>query len=155
MSHTSNNCNGGNNTTLTNVIQQSHRPNIYTPPPEPPTNFLVRAGPPGLATDISHLCEGETMMILVQDPAYMAQIVKEGLDQASESLEMHVGAEKLWRTQLIGNTNLTHTEDLGSLMGQTFQSNPFFPSYSYLPSNQSLRFVPLVTSHRKSQLKRH
>lgn len=37
------------------------------------------------------------------------------------------------------------SQELGSLMGQTFQSLPFFRSFPSLPNNQSLQLAPLST----------
>lgn len=84
------------------------------------------------------------MTIIVQDPTHLAQILEEGLDHAIEGLGMQIWMDALRKTQLMGNMNMISTQELGELMGQTFQSLSFFPFYPFLPGNQSLKFVPFA-----------
>lgn len=73
--------------------------------------------------------------VMVQNRAYLAQIVKEGLDYAIEILGMRILEETLQQSRMVGHINTTNSLELGALMGQTFLTLPLFPFYPYLPNS--------------------
>lgn len=78
-----------------------------------------------------------SITILVQNPAYMAQIIKKGLDHVIEVLGMWIWKEALTRIGMAGNINITNSLELGALMGHNLSNVPFFPFYPYLPSDKT------------------
>lgn len=102
------------------------------------------------------MAESRTVIVLVQNPAYLAQTVKEGLDHAIEGLGMQIWLETLRRPQMVRNLNMALAHELGELLGQTFQSLPFFPFYPYMPSSKPLVCLngatePSTSKHSKSR----
>lgn len=59
------------------------------------------------------IVDGWLVIILVQDPTYLAQIVKEDLNHAIEVLGMRIWEETLRRFGMAGNINSTNSLEPG------------------------------------------
>lgn len=130
--------------------------NNHTHPPQVPIPLILRSAPlppnhqatswlevslRDRQLSLQAIVDNKPIALLIQNPAYLAQVVKEGLDYAIEELGNQLWTETLRRNQLLDNINARFWE----LDDQTFQSLPFFLSFPYLPNNQTLNFLTMMT----------
>ncbi|KAF3673316.1 hypothetical protein FXO38_05691 [Capsicum annuum] len=93
---------------------------------------------------ISHclLIRDQPVVLLIQDPAWMAQIVKEGVDQIAKGLGYQVWCQTLLQAQRMGTLNIMNSNKFNSLMNYVLKNPPFYLNSPYLTEAKILNFVP-------------
>lgn len=116
---------------------------VSAPPPSGHTSTSwMKMSLQGKSITLSENVGNQPIVLILQDPSFLVQIVKEGVDQAVEGLGTQVWQQTFLASQQMGNLNISTMDELSSLMKQTFQSLPFFPNAPYPTSSQTPMFVP-------------
>lgn len=82
------------------------------------------------------------MTLTIQNPAFLAQMVKEGFAHGVDNLGHLVWTQALLQCQLMGIQNPISTSEINTLMFQSLQNFPFFPNLPTTDPSMKLTFVP-------------
>lgn len=105
-----------------------------TPPTRVPTSWMELALQGSLLQFQAKVGE-QRILLLFQDPAYLALIKKQSVDQVVMGMGNQVWHQALLHAQLSQSWNPNSTEDLNTLMTQIFLSLPFLLIETYMPSS--------------------
>lgn len=99
-------------------------------------DFMVGTDSLGRSLTFNLTVGYQPMILTIQDPTYLVQVINKSLDQVVEGLGAQIWLQALQRTTL-ANLELLSLEEINKLMGHTFLNLPFFPPFPYLLSSHT------------------
>lgn len=127
----------------------------YPPPVETPPLILISKPPPsdhslslwvelalqGKSLTLQANIKGQPVTLIIQKSAYLADVVKEGLNNAIDGLGHLIWTQTLLQIQLMGIQEPLTISETNNLMAQVFQTKPFFPVYQPPMEVANLQFT--------------
>lgn len=106
------------------------------------SDILGSAGPPREINNALYTSGGPTHNTDSARPCLASPNSQEGYKWDNRGMGKQVWARTLYHAQAMGTLNFMNTGELNSIMEHTFRRLPLYPTISYLPSPQSLTFIP-------------